>query len=146
MPKITGISTLKRKLAKLSKEHGNVEDVVVGFTQNYALHVHEIPARHVVGNMHYLIGPARRLSGELRRLVEDTTANTFSLQNGLMAAGRRLLRASVDEVPIDTGALKNSGHVSKESELNAASRAAYAKGNTIRNTAIASRKKKRSKK
>jgi hypothetical protein len=140
MPKITGISELKRKLARLSKQHGTVEDVVVGFTQSYALYVHEIPARHVVGNMHYLIGPARRLKRELGNIVEETTANTFSLQNGLLTAGRRLQREAQNEVPVDTGALKASSFTAKESELNAASAAAYAAGNTKRGNTKADRR------
>lgn len=146
MPQITGVKELKRKLTRLTKQYGKVEDVVVGFTQNYALYVHEIPANHIVGNDQYLLGPARRMHKELGQVVEDVTANTFSLQHGLLAAGYRLQRAAQDEVPVETGALKASAFTAKESELNAASAAAWKKGEEKRASAspksIAAHRKK----
>lgn len=145
MPTITGISNVKSKLRKLTRQYGKVEPVVVGFTQSYAVFVHEIPARHITGNDQFLLGPAKRMHGQMAKIVETVTANTFSLQHGLSAAGLELQKAAQNEVPVETGALKASAFTAKESELNSEAAKAYQKGEAVRSKYKAAKDKAKSK-
>jgi hypothetical protein len=139
MPKITGISEVKRALNKLAKGFTG-ENVVVGFTQNYALFVHEVPARHTTGKAGFLLDNARDLQQEMSQIVLDQVKKTGSIERGLLLAGNRLQAAAQEDTPVDTGALKASAFTSKESDLEAASKQAYAEGEKIRADEVASRR------
>jgi hypothetical protein len=139
MPKITGISEVKRALNKLAKGFTG-ENVVVGFTQNYALFVHEVPARHTTGKAGFLLDNARDLQQEMSQIVLDQVKKTGSIEKGLFLAGVRLQAAAEEDTPVDTGALKASAFTALESDLEAASIQAYAEGEQVR--LIASEKRK----
>lgn len=58
------------KKLRSSKNHGVDTEVIVGFTQNYAIYVHEnLAARHPVGNAKFLEGPARRRKKEIMEMI-----------------------------------------------------------------------------
>lgn len=107
------ISKFKR-LERKSKREDNVT-VLVGYTANYALKVHEdLNAAHTVGQSKYLEQPARELNKELVTIIKSIRIATGSLLKGLLTAGLRLQRASQLLVPIDTGNLKGSAFTKKE--------------------------------
>lgn len=85
--------------------------VVVGYTQSYAIYVHENRnAFHPVGKAGFLLDPARRLAGELARIVRTALRRGRTVSQALLMAGLRLQRESQQEVPVDTGALRASAY------------------------------------
>lgn len=111
MPKINNIVRLLTKLKALQKKADSERklSVVVGYTQSYAVYVHEnTSAEHPVGNAKFLEGPARRLAPILSETIRAVAEQTGSLAKGLLVAGLRLQRESQMEVPVDTSALKAS--------------------------------------
>lgn len=101
------IAALRARAAKAQKDT-NVS-VVVGYTQSYAIYVHEnLEAYHPVGQAKYLEQPARLLAPVLAQIVRDAMKQGKTLAQGLLLAGLRLQRESQLLVPVDTGALKNS--------------------------------------
>jgi CRISPR/Cas system-associated exonuclease Cas4 (RecB family) len=113
MAKIGGLTKLVEQLrakAAKSRKEDNVS-VSVGFTQQYAIFVHEdMTARHPVGQAKYLEQPARQLSsdGTLGRIVLEAKQNGKTMAQGLLLAGLRLQREAQMLTPVDTGALKAS--------------------------------------
>jgi hypothetical protein len=132
MADITGLREVQRELKRLSKGF-IAEGVVVGFTQSYAIYVHEMKGlKHTTGKAGFLLDNARDLRKEMAQTVLTVTKNTGNVTKGLIAAGQRLQGAAMDDTPIDTGALRASSFVAKESDLEAASAAAKAKGDKER--------------
>jgi hypothetical protein len=83
--------------------------VSVGFTQNYAIYVHEnLMAKHPVGQAKFLEQPFRELSPELGGMVREVLQQGRSMSQALLIAGLRLQRESQLLVPVLTGALKGS--------------------------------------
>lgn len=120
MPAITNIKRLKTKLERLQDKYVGSEtpSVVVGYTANYAIYVHERPARHAPGKqMKFLEQPARQLSGELGNIITTAIEGGSKLLPALYLAGLRLQRDSQEIVPIDTGNLKGSAFTAKEDDL-----------------------------
>lgn len=135
MATITNITQLSAKLDKLKIKVGNPNpSVIVGFSTNYALHVHEniemtwrgLP-RHkpskgnywdgtggAFGQAKYLEQPARELAKELVRIVITAMGNGATLMQCLYLAGLRLQREAQLLVPVDTGNLKASAFTKKE--------------------------------
>ena len=113
MAKIQGLEKVIAKLRDLaarSRREDNAS-VSVGYTQNYALPVHEnMEAVHPVGQAKYLEQPARELSndGTLGRIVAQAKLKGRTTAQSLVLAGLRLQRDSQQLVPVDTSALKNS--------------------------------------
>lgn len=100
--------------------------VIVGYTAKYALQVHENlepaedatrKARGAGKQGKYLEQPARELSndGTIQKVVRDALKEGLTLEDGLLFAGMRILEASRELVPIQTGNLRASGFVRKES-------------------------------
>ena len=141
--KITGLQKLKATLQALEKKSFREEEsVVVGFTQNYAVFVHEdLQATHKVGQAKYLEAPARRLQGELGRLISSTYVKTKSLSKSLLVAGLRLQREAQLLVPVDTSALKASAYTAFEKDSIAASTAAFQRSEQVKNAENKSRSK-----
>lgn len=119
MAKVEGVSKLQatlNMLAKRAKQDANVS-YVVGYTQNYALIVHEnLDAHHPIGQAKYLEQPFRALSndGTFSKLLTDTFKKTGSIAKGLLICALRLQRDSQQLVPVDTGALKSSAFTREE--------------------------------
>lgn len=108
----------KTKLIEaLVKKIKNTESVSVnvGYTQAYALYVHENrEAYHHVGRAGYLLDVAREIKDEIFRVAATTFKKTGNLGTAILLAGLRLQRESQLNVPIDTGALKGSAFTRQE--------------------------------
>lgn len=89
--------------------------VVVGYTQSYALHVHEdMQVFHRVGQAQYLRQPARTLERDLATIAVRAVRNGATIAQALLIAGLRLQRESQLLVPVDTSALKASAFTKLE--------------------------------
>lgn len=137
MPQILGLNKLKKTFDRLEKEasKSNVS-VQVGYTQRYALVVHEdLTANHNVGKAKYLEGPARRMQNQLARIVRTVYKKTGNMEQALLVAGLRLQRTSQQEVPVDTSALKASAYTALEKDADSESQKAFNKSERIRKAA-----------
>lgn len=130
--KIENLNKLKESLKKRGKGTGKVS-VTVGFTQSYAIHVHEnLHSRHPVGQAKYLEQPARELQGVLGKVVVATMVQGNTLEQGLVNAGLRLQREAQKLTPIDTGALRASAFTAKENEVESKAAEAHKQSEKIR--------------
>ena len=137
MPTITGISAVRKALRKHGEKLGLVgkPSVIVGYTANYALHVHEniemkwkglprLPNPPHKGNYwdgsrspgqaKFLEQPARELRYEFGRIIFEAMKNGATMLQALYIAGLRLQRESQLLVPVDTGNMKASAFTRKE--------------------------------
>lgn len=117
MSDILGIKELMTQFKKLLIKSKLKDDVavIVGYTANYALFVHEnLEARHPVGQAKFLEQPARQNAKEYAAIIKTGYRRTGTLLPGLLLAGLRLQRDSQKLVPIDTGNLKGSAFTRKE--------------------------------
>ena len=102
------LNKLKIRVAK-AVSLGTRASVVVGYTQNYALYVHErLDLRHPVGKAMYLIDPFRELKPIVGRLVQAHMKSGKTIEEAVVLVGLELQARSQEEVPVDTSALKNS--------------------------------------
>lgn len=103
------IAKLQQRIARARSGSGSV---VVGYTQEYAVYVHEnLSAWHAPPTRaKYLEEPARLLynMGIFTQIVRTAVRAGRTLLQGLLLAGLRLQRESQKIVPVDTAALKNS--------------------------------------
>jgi hypothetical protein len=112
--KVEGLNGLLSQLEKLRLKSvsGDNGSVIVGYTQQYAIYVHEnLQAAHKEGKTaKFLETPARELTndGTLRGIVSAAAKQGQPLIKALLLAGLRLQRESQKIVPIDTGALRGS--------------------------------------
>lgn len=146
MATVTGIKEVKEAIKSL-KRNFRAEPVVVGYTANYALMVHENrSANFNVGKAGFLLDNTNEMKGELASIVKQTTKNNGSLQSGLDTAGLALQRKAQGDTPIDTGALRASAFTARESKANSAAAQAFIKSQEKRESALAVRAKKKAKK
>lgn len=98
------LSTLRSKAAASIKDDS--ASVIVGYTQNYAIYVHEnLEAKHKVGQAKFLEQPARETDG---RITREALQRGKTLAQALLLEGLNLQRRSQKLVPVDTSTLKNS--------------------------------------
>lgn len=136
MATITNIDAVNKKFALLMKKAIEIVHpvVTVGYTANYALHVHEniemkwrglpriVPSKGnywdgtggATGQAKFLEQPARELKSELSKTIVLAVKNGASLMQALYLAGLRLQRESQLLVPVDTGNLKASAFTRKD--------------------------------
>lgn len=113
---------LRRLIDKLRSEAARARkdwdvSVAVGYSTNYAIHVHEnMAAYHPNGQAKYLEQPARQLTnnGTLADIVAKAVVAGKTPAQALLLAGLRVQRESQQLVPVDTGALKNSAFTTLE--------------------------------
>ncbi len=112
MPKIEGVNAVRRVLAKLMRiaRREDKVSVVVGYTTNYAVYVHETHKT----KPKFLETPAREMQRKLATIVRTTRRHGGTLEDGLLLAGHALQRASQKLVPVDTGNLKGSAFTEVE--------------------------------
>jgi len=128
------IAALRKEGVKKAK---TTEGYTVGFTQRYALVVHETNRKYRVGAWKYLEIPTRQLSnsGELAAVVRQTVKSTGSITIGLKFAALRIQREATDRsnnfVPVASGALRGSVYVGKGNAEKEAV-AAFARSERIR--------------
>lgn len=134
MPQIQGLSKLKTFLGKKRRDAVAAgETVVVGFSQRYAMVVHEdMNAAHPTGQAKYLEQPARDLQSELALIITQVFIKTKSMRQALIMAGLRLQREAQELVPIDTSALRASAYTAAEEDADAAASTAFAASESIR--------------
>lgn len=135
MVKIDGLAKLQTQLRDLGRQSDNDnEGVVVGYTQVYALRVHEdLEAHHKPGKQaKFLEQPAREYSQEISRIIKETYKRTKSMTKSLLAGGLFLQRQSQKIVPVDTGALKNSAFTATESKANEAAQMALDQSQAVK--------------
>lgn len=146
MAQVENIERLMAKLGRLAQAAENEKkvSVVVGYTQRYAVYVHEVQAEHKEGKQwKYLEAPARRLAKTIGEDIRKVVQKTKSLKQGLLIGGLRLQRESQKIVPIDTSALKASAFTCLEEYLEQTASTAYAKSEAIRQGELAKRKKRK---
>jgi hypothetical protein len=101
------------KLKGLSLKGRKVMTVRVVYEAPYARIQHEdMTLNHPNGGQaKYLEQPARQLAPEMAAIVRRSVEAKNGLEEGLQRAGELLLNASRELVPVDTGALRDSGRV-----------------------------------
>lgn len=132
--KIEGIDRLVHRLRKMSKDAKNADQtVVVGFSQRYAIYVHEdLTAYHKVGTAKFLEKPARRRRKALGKMIAKVFKSTKNMKQALLTAGYSLLRSAQKITPVDTSALRASGYVALEKDYKRRAAEAFAKSEQIR--------------
>ena len=144
MAVVSNINKVIAALKKLKVEAGKSTSAAIGFTQRYAVHVHEdMAAAHAPGKQaKYLEAPARQYATEIATAIRTVYSKTKNLEKALIMGGLRLQREAQQIVPIDTSALKNSAWTALEKEVVAVSAAAFAKSEAIRITELTKRANK----
>jgi len=135
MPQITGIKEVIRALTEMSKDAKKDDrvTVIVGFTQSYAVWVHEnLQAQHKVGQAKFLESPARSLRKEFVKLIRTTTQKTGNIRDGLLIAGLRLQREAQKLTPVDTGALRASAFTAFEEDSESEARKAFKRSEALK--------------
>ena len=124
MPEILGSKELRRTIRKLQtkSEIADNGSVIVGYTANYALHVHETfkpaPKATTIASVKgrqgkFLEQPARTMIKEFQQIIKRV-APKKGIISALLIVGLRLQRESQKLVPIDTGNLRASAFTRKE--------------------------------
>lgn len=111
MAQVEGLNAVVATLRAQAIKYGpdSKVSVEVGYTQEYAVYVHEnLEAVHPVGQAKYLEQPAREMQRELANIIQEALRKGSTMEQALTIAGLRLQRASQQLVPVDTGALKGS--------------------------------------
>lgn len=105
--------TLTKKVTALGKSAGSV---IVGYTQAYAVYVHEnTEANHPNGGQaKFLEQPARELKKEFGKIIRQAVGKGYTVVQALLLCGLRLQKESQQLVPVDTGALKASAFTKQE--------------------------------
>lgn len=143
MAELDNFDRLTKVLERLEAESKakNHVTVQVGFTQRYAILVHEdLEANHPVGQAKYLEQPAREMQNALKVQIIDAVNKGRSLREALIMAGMHLQRASQELAPVDTSALRASAFTAVEEEADRAAQEAFNKSEQIRLNSQAKRK------
>lgn len=128
------------KLRKHCREHGGKKNitVVVGYSQSYALEVHErTDVRRRVGGPKYLENAARANEPQVRDMIRR--ASLEKLPEVMLRAGLLIQRESQKIVPVDTSALRASAFTTTEEELERVADETRAKAEIIRRTVLSER-------
>lgn len=145
MVQIEGLSNVQRMLARSRRKYAeaNTASVTVGFTQTYALIVHEdLNARHDVGQAKYLEDPLRTNARQIGETVVAGLALGASFTDALMLGGLLLQGLAQDLTPVDTGALKASAFTSPTENEEEAAKVAFEKSENLRLSVLQKRAKK----
>ena len=108
---LANLNRRERKALAASKASARV-----GYTANYAVHVHEIDKNYRNGKKwKYLERPTRDLlnSGELAGIIATSYRGGARLEQALYLAALRIQRESQLLAPLDTGNLKGSAFTRK---------------------------------
>lgn len=119
MAKVERVNQVTATLQKLVADGKKQDDssVTVGYTQAYALFVHEnLAAVHPIGQAKFLEQPARTMASELSQYIKNALKAKKTLSQALLLAGLKLQAASQKLVPVKTGALKGSAFTRLETK------------------------------
>jgi hypothetical protein len=101
------VDKLRAKAAAAAKDEN--ADVVVGFTANYALWVHEnLQAIHPVGQAKFLEQPFRENQAKYTAIYVNARRQKRTAAQALLLAGLALQRDAMMLCPVDTGNLRAS--------------------------------------
>lgn len=101
------LAKLRDRAAAAHKDSG--ASVIVGYTQQYAVYVHEnLEAHHTSGQAKFLEQPARENKEKYAKLACDQLQKGRTMAQALVVAGMSLQADSQRLVPVDTGALRAS--------------------------------------
>lgn len=115
--------------------------IVVGYSQSYALEVHErTDIRHKVGQSKYLEAAARNNTSDIQNTLRQSPRD--KLAENMLKAGLLIQRESQQLVPVDTSALKASAFTCIEEELDQVASEARSKAELIRMTVLSERASK----
>lgn len=131
------------KLRKYCKDNAGRDKltVVIGYSQSYALEVHErTDVRHKVGQAKYLEEAARVNEPKIKVMLRQSKDK---LPEAMLKAGLLIQRESQLLVPVDTSALKASAFTTVEEELDSVAAAARIKAEALRIAVLAKRRAKR---
>lgn len=153
MVQIQGLKKVQKRLRKIALEtKADASDpVVVGYSQNYAIYVHErTELQHKEGKQaKFLEEPARTKDKEIARAIVETykkrKIKKGAYKRALLVGGLRLQRESQKIVPIDTGALRASAFTVFESQLAQAESEAQKRADEKRAAALKRREEQRKK-
>lgn len=133
--KITGMSKLVANLNRIAAKSKKEDDgaVIVGFSQNYAVHVHErTDLKHREGEAKFLEKAVAANAGQVSRMVAEIRRRKGSLIQGLLVAGMKIQGGAQNKTPVLTGALRASAYTAKEERAEAAASVAFNKSEKIR--------------
>ena len=132
---------------KEMEAQAKVDPVIVGFSQNYAVYVHEnTGATHDTGEAKFLERPLREDQDEIASTVRKFTKKSSNMTTGLLAGGRLLQRKAMKLTPVDTGALRASAFTCKEKDLEEVKLKAFSKGASKRKSSTEKKAKAADKK
>ncbi len=107
-----GLERLTTKLRQRSLKGRRELAVQAGYAAHYAVYVHEdLQAFHPVGKAKYLSDPARRYRSVMGRIAAAVLRRKKSLELATYEMLEYLREKSQDEVPVDTGFLRESWFV-----------------------------------
>jgi hypothetical protein len=121
--KIEGVSQVKAALARRLTAYGSDTrpSVSVGYTQSYAIYVHEnLEAEHPTGQAKFLEQPAREKRKDIKDIVKDEVIDGAKLEDALLKGGLFLQRESQRLCPVATGALRASAFTRPDGEQSVA--------------------------
>lgn len=133
---IQGVSKLIGQLNTMAAQSKKRDDgdVLVGYSQNYALHVHERDVYHETGTWKYLEKAYKEVYPSILHTIKEVYKKTGSVQKGLLISGLRIQRVSQDKYcPVDTGALKASAWTATEDDARSAALKAKQRGDKKKN-------------
>jgi len=118
---IQGAKRLNRTLKELRTRYDahRIKDVLVGYTANYAIFVHEnLEAAHKPGKIaKFLETPFRENQSRYAKIIATALKRGSTVTEALKLAGLALQRDSQAVVPVDTGNLKGSAFCREDKEL-----------------------------
>lgn len=129
--KVQGLKKLLNDLDKIKKKYEKASPVVVvGYSQRYAVYVHEnLDASHKRGKQaKFLESPARSMQPQLAKTIAEEMKKSGNLEKALLKAGFQLQRASQKIVPVATGALKASAFTALQKDAEQKAISAWKKG------------------
>lgn len=129
--KIEGINKVHAMLER-RRVAAETKSVLVGYTANYALHVHENMEAKTLGQSiprpsglgvfwgpsqygpKFLEGPAREFRGEIVTIIKNAWARGIPLLQCLLLGGLKLQRESMLRVPVEYGNLRASAFTKED--------------------------------
>lgn len=109
MARIDKVEAVIKALNKGAAKWGKPAAVIVGYTQSYAIYVHEnLAAHHEVGQAKYLEEPARTYRTTIANVITTALKKGADMVTALLLGGLFLQRKSQELCPVDTGALRAS--------------------------------------
>jgi cell division protein ZapA (FtsZ GTPase activity inhibitor) len=115
--------------------------VVVGYSQSYALEVHErTDVKRRVGQPKFLETAARSLESDIRNMIRR--AGREKLAEAMLRAGLLIQRESQKLTPVDTSALRASAFTTTEDKLEQVSNEARTRAEQIQTKVLAQRERR----